>query len=577
MKIPQFVYLLCAFSAPTIFAGQAPSEIPGWLHSGGNANPGSIEIFTAFHSVGDSTEIRRSVPAPMLNAPAVFPLDFRTIDGTSNNPNNPLLGSAGTLHNRLTTVAYGDGTGTPAGADRKSPREISNLVSAQTGTFIENSQRVSGFLWQWGQFVDHDMSLTRVANPAERFDIPVPKGDPQFDPRGLGDKAMPFQRSSFGIVNLIRQQINANSAFIDGSVVYGCGNQISQDLRTLDGTGHLKTSDNNLLPFNVNGLPNQPDPSATFFLAGDVRANENSGLTALQTLFMREHNSWADTLRNGDPRLNERDIFFRARAIVGAEIQLITYRDFIPLLLGPNALSPYVGYNPDVDPSVSAEFGTAAMRVGHSFLPPVFKRLNQRNRSVGDIAMGQTFFNPKTIISGGIDPWLRGLAKQVPQQVDPYIDDAVRCFLIAGRAQGFDLAALNIQRGRDHGLAGYNRVRTDLGLAPKATFADVAPGDDLLQAKLLAAYTSPDNMDFWVGGLSEPHLPGAQVGESFFTILKDQFERERDGDRFWYETYLDPVTLATVQAQTLSIIIKRNCPGITTELQDDVFQVPPGF
>ena len=177
----------------------------------------------------------------------------------------------------------------------------------------------------------------------------------------------------------------------------------------------------------------------------------------------------------------------------------------------------------------------------------------------------------------GLTRGCAGLAKQIPQQVDPYIIDAVRCFLIAGRAQGFDLAALNIQRGRDHGLAGYNQVRTDLGLAPKATFADIVPDDPILQAKLEAAYTSPDDMDFWVGGLSEPHLPGAQVGESFFTILKDQFVRERDGDRFWYEIYLDPDTLATVQAQTLSMIIKRNCPGITTELQDDVFQVPPGF
>ena len=235
MKIPRFAYLLCAFCAPAIFAGSAPSEIPVWLHSGRSANPGSLEIFTAFHSLGDSSEIRRSAPAPMLNTPAVFPLEFRTIDGTSNNPNNPLLGSAGTLHSRLTTVAYGDGAGTPAGADRRSPREISNLVCAEAPDGIINSQSVSGFLWQWGQFVDHDMSLTRVANPAERFDIPVPTGDPQFDPRGLGGRSMPFQRSSFGTVNGIRQQINANSAFIDGSVVYGCGNQISQELRTLDG------------------------------------------------------------------------------------------------------------------------------------------------------------------------------------------------------------------------------------------------------------------------------------------------------------------------------------------------------
>jgi peroxidase len=117
-------------------------------------------------------------------------------------------------------------------------------------------------------------------------------------------------------------------------------------------------------------------------------------------------------------------------------------------------------------------------------------------------------------------------------------------------------------------------VRIDLGLTPKATFADMTPDPDL-QAKLTAAYTSPDDVDVWVGGLAEPHLDGAQVGETFFAVLKDQFRRSRDGDRFWYESYLDPDTLATVQQQTLSIIIKRTCK-IGKELQDDVFQVPPG-
>ena len=95
------------------------------------------------------------------------------------------------------------------------------------------------------------------------------------------------------------------------------------------------------------------------------------------------------------------------------------------------------------------------------------------------------------------------------------------------------------------------------------------------QTRLAAAYPSgPDDADLWMVSLCEDHINGGLVGETFFTILKEQFERTRDGDRFWYEAYLDPTTLATVQAQTLSIIIKRNCPLITRELQDDAFHVP---
>jgi hypothetical protein len=74
--------------------------------------------------------------------------------------------------------------------------------------------------------------------------------------------------------------------------------------------------------------------------------------------------------------------------------------------------------------------------------------------------------------------------------------------------------------------------------------------------------------------MAEPHVNGGQVGETFAAMLKDQFQRSRDGDRFWYESYLDAPTLATVQLQTLSGIIKRNCPSIGAEMQADVFHVP---
>ena len=232
--------------------------------------------------------------------------------------------------------------------------DISNKVDAQNGLIILNSQNISGFVWQWGQFIDHDMSLTRTALPPEEFDIPVPIGDPQFDPKGTGKKVLPFQRSEFKTVNGIRAQLNGNTAFLDASMVYGSDLPRANELRTFEG-GHLKTSTNNLLPFNLDGFPNQPQTRLKqFFLAGDVRANENTGLTSIHTLFMREHNFWADSLAVGDPSLTDDDLYRRARAIVGAEIQLITYRDFIPILLGPNALTPYAGYNFETDPEYCA-------------------------------------------------------------------------------------------------------------------------------------------------------------------------------------------------------------------------------
>ncbi len=257
--------------------------------------------------------------------------------------------------------------------------------------------------------------------------------------------------------------------------------------------------------------------------------------------------------------------------MVGAEIEVITYRDFIPLLLGANALTPYAGYNPDVDPGIANEFSTAAFRVGHTMLSEQLLRFDANGVSIGDLNLHDTHFSPSTITGPGIEPYLRGLAKQPAQQVDAFIVDEMRNFLF-GPASGFDLAALNMQRGRDHGLPRYNQVRIAYGLAPITSFRQITR-DTSLQAKLASAYATPDDIDIWVGALAEKHMTGKMVGETIFTILKDQFERLRDGDRFWYQSYLDAATVQSLEATTLANIIRRNTP-ITTELQPNVFRVP---
>ena len=372
------------------------------------------------------------------------------------------------------------------------------------------------------------------------------------------------------MLNGVRQQINTDTAFIDASQVYGSDVPRSMELRMLDGTGRLKTSAGGLLPYNVNGFPNAPSNSPNFFLAGDVRSNEQVGLTAMHTLFVREHNYWADQIAQIVRGADEDTIYNRARAIVGAEVQIITYREFLPLLLGPNALPPYTGYQPTVDPGISNVFSTAAYRVGHTMLSPTLRRLDQHFQSIGDLSLAASFFNPVEISNPGIEPYLRGLCRQIDQEVDCYLVDGVRNFLFGPPGSGgFDLASLNIQRGRDHGLPRYNAARQAMGLAPKVTFADVT-SDPELQTKLASAYDTPNDMDIWVGGLAENHVNGGVVGELFFTILRDQFTRLRDGDRFWYQTYLPPSLVSKLEAQTLSDIIKRNTP-INRGMGSDVF------
>jgi len=486
---------------------------------------------------------------------------------------------------RIAPPDYGDGVSSLAGQSRLSPREISNIVIDQPA-LIPSGKNASDMVWQWGQFVDHDVDLTEGAVPAEPEPIPVPLGDPFFDPFNLGGQVIGFVRSDFDPATGTdasnpRQQINVITALIDGSNVYGSDPARTLALRTLDGTGRLKTSAGGLLPFNVDGLPNATpagsDP-ADFFVAGDVRSNEQVGLTAIHTLWVREHNQVANVTRFLFPFLSGDQVFEIARRTVVFELQIITYREFLPVLLGPGAFAPYTGYDPGVDPGIANVFSTAMFRLGHTMLSPFIQRLKANGDPIpeGPLALRDAFFTPDTLINeGGIDPILKGLASQVMQRIDNMVVDDIRNFLFGPPgAGGLDLASLNIQRGRDHGLPDYNTFRIYYGLTPVSSFADVS-SDPTVQSRLAAAYTSVDEIDVWVGALAEdPVGGGALVGELLFAALKDQFERLRDGDPGWYQNVLPFLAQKVAETQTLEKVIARNTSLKRSDLQNNVFIVP---
>ncbi len=502
--------------------------------------------------------------------------EYRSMDGVGNNLAAPEMGSSNTALIRFLASDYADSVSQPAGQTRQSARVISNVICNQAGVSMPNSADASDYLWQWGQFLDHDIDLTE-GDRSDPFPVEVPIGDPQFDPTSTGTATILLSRSQHIAGSSSREQKNGISAWIDASNVYGSDATRASVLRTNDGTGKLKTSAGNLLPLNTDGLPNASPPGLPpemFFLAGDIRANEQVGLTAMHTLFVREHNRLAEAIALEDPNLTGEEVYLRARQIVGAQMQKVTYSEFLPLLLGPSAIPPYSGYDANVNAGIMNCFSTAAYRFGHSLLSATLLRIgiDGVESPEGHLPLASAFFSPSAIIEdGGIEPILRGLAVQRSQEVDPLVNDAVRNFLFGPPgAGGFDLASLNIQRGRDHGLPSYNDARTGLGLPARTSFAEIT-SDIGRQQALAAAYGDVDDIDLWVGGLSEDHASPALVGETFYTIIRSQFLALRNGDRFWYQVDLDAATLAEVESTTLADIIRRNTAAM--DIQDDVFRV----
>jgi hypothetical protein len=569
-----------------------------------------------FHGNAETTTARRVGRWPATTRhryrPALEPLEGRTllsasfpsIGGVGNNLANPTWGAAGTDLLRVSPAAYADGISAPSLPQDPSARAISNLLNDQTDPNnpsqdlnTVDGNNLSDFGYVWGQFIDHDMDLTPT-NSGESLPISVAPGDP------IGTQ--PFERSSFDpttgtSTSNPHQQVNVDSSFLDLSQVYGSTQAVADALRTFSG-GQLKTSPGDLLPlnnstyFSVSQLAAlnvandaQAVPNSSLFATGDVRGNENLELTALQTLFVRNHNRLAAELQKEHPDWSDEQLYQEARKLNIAEEQIITYTEYLPDLLGPNALPAYTGYNPNVDPAIATEFSTVAFRFGHSLLSGNIERANNNGLDIADVAGGssiplaQDFFDPNLLnTTGVVDPLtghtasdigaiLKGDADGTAQAMDLLAIRDVRNLLFGNGGQGGqDLIARDLQRARDDGIGSYNQVRVAYGLAPVTSFAQIS-SNVAVQKELQQAYGSVDNVDPFEGGLAEDHVPGSDVGPLFQKIMVDQFTRLRDGDRFFYlnEQWTPDELNLLRQGNTLTKVIEANTT--VTNLQSDVF------
>ena len=250
--------------------------------------------------------------------------DVRPIDGRGTNPDNPDFGATGSALLRLAEAGFADGIGEMV-TDRPDARVVSNIVVDQEGS-EPNAAGASDFMWVWGQFLDHDLDLTRQGN-TEPANIPVPAGDPDFDPNGTGTVTLPFFRgTSFAGTGTDednpREFANTITGFIDASMVYGSDAARAASLR-VEGGKIIVDGENNLAT-DANGR----------ILTGDVRAGENQALLSMHTVFAREHNRLVDELAERDPSLTADELYQAARTRVEAEVQAITYNEYLPMLVG---------------------------------------------------------------------------------------------------------------------------------------------------------------------------------------------------------------------------------------------------
>src|SRR5207248_1412050 len=158
-------------------------------------------------------------------------------------------------------------------------------------------------------------------------------------------------------------------------------------------------------------------------------------------------------------------------------------------------IGPYPGYNSNINPGIANEFSTAAFRLGHSLVAPDVQFLNPDGTTkFPSISLAQSFFNPNLVVQNGVDSILKYLANDNAQEIDNKIVPELQNFLFGPPGSGgFDLASLNIQRGRDHGLADYNTTRLAYRLPAVTSFAQIT-SNTTDQAQLQQLYGNVNNI-----------------------------------------------------------------------------------
>ncbi|XP_006864023.1 PREDICTED: thyroid peroxidase-like isoform X1 [Chrysochloris asiatica] len=504
---------------------------------------------------------------------------YRLITGACNNRDHPRWGAANTALARWLPPVYEDGISQPKGWNHNFlyngfslplVREVTRQVIQVSNKDVTEDNQYSDLLMVWGQYIDHDIAFTPQSTSKSAFwkgidcQLMCENQNPCFpiqlpfnDSLTASTQCLPFYRSSaacgtgdqgtfFGNLSESnpRQQMNGLTSFLDASTVYGSTPALEKKLRNW-------TSEEGLLRINQryqNGRhpylpftePRGSSPCAQepgtesadrieCFLAGDGRASEVLSLTAVHTLWLREHNRLAIALKALNPHWSSDTIYQEARKIVGALHQIITMRDYIPKILGPEAFHQYVGlyegYDSTVNPTVSNIFSTAAFRFGHATIHPLVRRLDdhfQEHPDLPRLHLHDVFFSPWRLIREGYNEWRE--------------------------------------------FCSLPRLKTQADLNTAITNRSIVE-------KIMNLYKHPDNIDVWLGGLAENFLPKARTGPLFACIIGKQMKALRDGDWFWWENrhVFTEAQRHELEKHSLSRIICDNTGLIRVPI--DAFQV----
>jgi peroxidase len=557
---------------------------------------------------------------------------FPTLDGSCNAEGD--VGRSMKSYSRLTASNYCNNRDSPRcaknGSKLPDERKISLKMRQSAGTPQAGPDASVAFTL-WGQFITHDIMQTPDAANGEVPCNCKPHNkchnmvvDNDTDPVMKRIPCMFIVRSSGkvgkGADGAVREQVNQLSSYIDGTTIYGFQNDHLATLMAKDNMHLLmeESSFGEMLPLaskfpediasKFETSANLNDKEHPDFVSGDTRVMENSMLSSWHTLFARLHNKAVDGILAADKKAGKNPalVFNQARMFVKAVMNQANYNEHLPLLLGDaydslgDKIQPLgrkrkfkLGANANKarageheppsqnDPSIRNEFCVAAYRFGHAQVPNDLRTGNAALSGSGNsnMPLKDGYFDPDFYLTKGPGACLRGIISQQTNRVNGAYSDATlhNLFKPNNFAHGVDLLAINIGRGREHGVDGYEAMKTFCMSHPDYSkfYGGRQPAMQRGWNDVKALYDDDSDIDLYPGMLFEQHMANAQVGPTAGCVIADQFIGLKNGDRWWYENtgVFTDAQMAEIQRTTLSKTFCVSLEGMG-QVSDNVFLGP---
>ncbi|MER5932558.1 peroxidase family protein [Streptomyces sp. NPDC002054] len=532
------------------------------------------------------TEVRE---APPRAQPVPEPIDdtmllARSYDGTYNDLSAPRMGAVGSAFGRNLAPVY-----QPELFDVPNPVTVSRELLHRDAFIPARSLNILAAAWI--QFQVHDwVNHKRYPFGTKTVEVPLPPGVTwQNTPGGRPEKVMRFAENEglapadgkgppilFG---------NVASHWWDGSEIYGGDKATAMSLREPGGGAALRLEDGHL-PIGPDGLPLTGFAESWWY-----------GLSTIQTLFVREHNTVCEALRQEYPRLDEDRVHHTARLIVSALIAKIHTVEWTPAILATEVIDIGLKTNwqgppkkwleqlglwlfeahsltgiPQTLPdhhaapySLTEDFVTVYRM--HPLLPDDYEivdhRLGRPLHTLGFNDVQGAAAEPlmrKTGLANSL--YSLGIAHPGAITLHNY-PRALQAFERDGEI--IDLSVVDLVRTRRRGVPRYNDFRAGLRKPRVRRFEDVSSDAETV-ARLKEVYRDVDQIDTMVGLFAENPPQGFGFSDTAFRIFILMATRRLQSDRFLTVDYrpevYTPLGLDWIERNGMTSVVARHCPEL---------------